>query len=70
MGGMTTEQPGAASVSKAKPVALSDLKARLELLTKHGVRSYRDGILSIDIDTTKKPAGKSPRDEFPPIPEM
>ena len=40
------------------PTPLPDLQKRLELLSKYGVRSYRDGMLSIDLDPTavrKKP---------------
>jgi len=33
-----------------QPVPIDDLRRRLELLTKHGVRTYRDGVLSIDLD--------------------
>jgi hypothetical protein len=62
--GMSEETP------TAKPIPLADLKARLELLTKHGVRFYRDGVLSIDLTTQKQTAGKTPQQEFPPVPEM
>jgi hypothetical protein len=41
---------------KREPSAIADLKARLELLSKHRVMSYEDGSLSIKIDwnTQKK----------------
>lgn len=53
-------------VDTRPPIALSDLDKRLALLTRHGVRSYRDGLLSIELDVKSK---KSVRDEFPEIPE-
>ena len=48
------------------PVSLTDLEKRLALCQRFGVRSYRDGILSLDLESTKKPA----KSEFPPVPEM
>ena len=41
-----------------EPTALPDLQRRLELLSKFGVRSYRDGMLSIDLDPTAISRGK------------
>lgn len=58
--------------SGVKPVPCDDLKKRLELLTRYGVRIYRDGVLSIDLDPAllrKRGAIKDP-DEQPEVPEM
>ena len=62
--------PLAGHPSASKPSAISDLKARLELLAKHRVRRYDDGMVHIEIDTAAKPVSKGPQEEFPPIPEM
>lgn len=62
----------ALSESPRRPVPVSDLRARLELLTKYGVRTYRDGILSIDLDPERlRKRGVAPDpDEQPNVPEM
>jgi hypothetical protein len=68
---MVDAYPGSfPTLPKTQPIPLADLKARLELLSKHGVRFYRDGVLSIDLTTQKQTAGKTPQQEFPPVPEM
>lgn len=58
--------------AQCRPVPVSDLRARLELLTKYGVRTYRDGILSIDLDPERlRKRGVAPDpDEQPNVPEM
>lgn len=60
------------SEPQCRPVPVSDLRARLELLTKYGVRTYRDGILSIDLDPERlRKRGVAPDpDEQPNVPEM
>jgi hypothetical protein len=59
------------SLPPRKPIPCDDLKRRLELLHKYGVRSYRDGVLSIDLDPNllrnRKPHDP---DEQPIVPEM
>ncbi len=54
------------------PVPVADLKQRLELLTKYGVRTYRDGILSLDLDPERlRKRGVAPDpNEQPEVPEM
>ena len=56
---------------ESSPVSISDLRARLELLTKYGVRTYRDGILSLDLDPERLRKKAEPRpDDQPDVPEM
>jgi hypothetical protein len=52
------------------PVSISDLRARLELLTKYGVRTYRDGILSLDLDPERLRKRTPNPDDQPVVPEM
>jgi hypothetical protein len=50
------------------PVSLSDLERRLALCARYGVTCYRDGVLSLDLTSTKKPAPLDP--DLRPVPEM
>ena len=76
---MTEEKPEAATKrtrpkvivaeSGRAPTPIADLEKRLALLARFCVRNYRDGILSIDLEPSRKrEAEKS--DEFPAIPDM
>ena len=59
---MKDEAPG------RSPVSLSDLERRLALCERYGVTCYRDGILSLDLVSKKKPKELDP--ELKPVPEM
>lgn len=58
-------------MSTQPALSLPDLRQRLELLTKYGVRCYRDGIISIDLDPALL-RNRKPKDpnEQPEVPEM
>jgi hypothetical protein len=60
---------GAVTPSDTRPpIALADLEKRLALCARYGVTCYRDGMLSIDLTSNKKPKEVDP--EFKPVPEM
>jgi len=55
-------------VSGGNPISVSDLERRLQLCQRYGVTCYRDGVLSLDLHSTKKPAPIDP--DLKPVPEM
>lgn len=61
---------GAPPFALRSPVTIADLRARLELLTKYGVRTYRDGILSLDLDPERLRTRTPKPDDQPVVPEM
>jgi hypothetical protein len=57
-----------APVETRLPIPLGDLQKRLELCARYGVTCYRDGMLSLDLMSMKKPKPIDP--DLLPVPEM
>ena len=60
--------PVKAEMPSRSPVSLTDLEKRLALCQRYGVTCYRDGILSLDLTSNKKPREIDP--DLKPVPEM